>query len=284
MVSKAELEAKRELAKSRHRAVGKKISRLKQTNEVKVGGTKYDPRRELKKLERYNARQLDAYVRELNSFMKRETQFVPDSQRRPMKGDQWKQYKELEKQYNNRATSEYSPLADIPLPHTGMTVGERMSMMTPDHPQAGNPSVNNPYKTVQRKPTNVAGAKKLNDLIKDLKKRLDSRFEAKELKRARDEFSQMMAKINMPDMEKAVNSLTPSDFKNLWYLTSFATDISIMYEVSMALISDKDKPWHSDVFDNAVADAMVQIQWAKNLDKQRKPLAPKQGNRRKRGK
>ena len=251
----------------RHKAAGKKISRLQREKGIQgLSGSANDPRRDPKILKRYTKKQVQAYINELNRFTSRGTQFVPDAQRRPVPGNLWNTYKNLEKQFNKRVDAHFNQVADVYVPRLGMTIRERMAMMTPDHPKAGQSAVHSPYNPPDRRPTNVASRKALERLIGDMKERLKPSWFDKKLNEGRDQFGKMAKIVNDPALEAAVNDLSPQQFDMLWNYTPFASAESLVYEIRMSMLSDKEKPWHTQTLDNALKDMHELVSWAKSVD------------------
>lgn len=263
-----QLDQLRALARARHRAVTGKISRLNRQAGVVVSGTKADPRRNLSKIKRYTASQLRTYINQLDSFNARSTQFVPSANRKPIQVDLWKKYKNLERRYNQRVNEQFEQVKDVFLPAVGQTLGERMAMITPAHRQLTNPAVNAPYRPAEVQSRNVSSEKALRRLIAQKQNQLKVSYRKKLIDDARSQFSKMADIINRRDLADDVANLSDAQFEVLWNYTPFASAIGINYEVIQAMLSNKEKPYHSDSLRNAVASQKSLIEWAKqtNLD------------------
>lgn len=261
-----ELERLRVEARARHRAATRKVSRLKTGRGVNISGTRADPRRDPSRIKSYNSRQLKAYIRDLNQFTDRRVQFVADTRGRPMQASLWRQYKGLEQQYNRVVGERFSRVSDVFLPTSGMTLGERMEMTRPEHPQALSPAVNAPYRPPARQPTNIASERALRQLVRDMKERLKPGHFRKLTKDARQQYEQMTHLTRQSDLDKKVRALTDEQFNVLWNFTPFATAESLKYERAKDLLAGKDKPWQSDVIRNAQESANELVAWASQLD------------------
>jgi len=266
MASREELNQLRAEARRRHRAATRKVSRLKTERGVNLSGSKNDPRRDLGRIKTYNARQLRAYINDLNKFTSRSNQFVADAHGRPVPGSLWQQYKNLERQYNQRVESAFRRVADMPYPGGDWTIGERLASLQPRHPQVLSPAVNSLYNPPRRRPSNVVSERALRRLIGDMKERLKPGYFDKLIKNARDEYSQMSALLHQPDLDKAVANLTDEQFQVLWNYTSFATAESMKYEIAKDLLADKQKPWQTEYREQAIENAWELVQWASTLD------------------
>lgn len=254
------------MARARHRAATRKISRIKADTGLTVSGSKNDPRRELSRVKRYTKSQLRTYIAQLNDFSSRSVQFVPSANRTPIQTDLWKTYKSLEDRYNRRINAQFSKVQDVFLPAVGQTIGERMAMITPAHRQLTNPAVNSPYRPAEMQPRNVASERALKRLIAQKENQLKPSYRKKQVNDARDQFGKMADVINRRDLAHAVSKLSDAQFEVLWNYTPFASAIGINYEVIQAMLSNKEKPYHSDSLRNAVATQKGLIEWARTAD------------------
>lgn len=261
-----ELNELRAMARARHRATTRKISRIKNDTGLTISGSQNDPRRELARIKRYTKSQLRAYIAQLNDFSSRSVQFVPSANRTPIQADLWKTYKSLEGRYNQRVNEQFERVQDVFLPAVGQTIGERMAMITPAHRQLTNPAVNSPYRPAEMQPRNVRDERALKRLIAQKQKQLQPRYRKKLVDDARDQFGKMADIINRRDLAKAVSTLSDAQFEVLWNYTPFASAIGINYEVIQAMLSNKEKPYHSDSLRNAVATQKSLIEWARTAD------------------
>ena len=266
MAGNPELESLRAQARSRHRAATRKISRLLNVHGAEISGTKVDPRRDLAAIKRYNSVQLKAYIRELNAFTSRTTQFVSDAQGRPVASSLWAQYKSLEAQYNARVNREFDTVKDVYMPRWGMTVGERMAATTPDHRQMGSPAVNAPYAPPTRRPSNVASERALKRLIRDLETRLKPNWRNNQISEGRKQFEQLSSIVGDDKLLKAVRGLTNEQFSLLWNFTPFATAASFVYEVAKAHLSGKQRAFHTDAMQQFSKDTHALVEWVSTVN------------------
>jgi len=233
---------------------------------VELSGTKADPRRKPADLKHYTQAQLKTYISQLNQFTSRKTQYVADAARKPMTQSSWAKYKALETAYNQKVADSFAKVADIELTGHGMTIGQRMAMMTPKHRQMTNPAVNSPYMPPERQPHNIATAKALEKLTKDMKKRLKPGWENKQIRAARAEFDAMVKIINEPELSANVKGLTNAQFSVIWNYTGFATQLSLYYDARKLMLSNSELSFQSDNIATAVKDANELIAFAKKLN------------------
>jgi hypothetical protein len=264
MADRWELEQLRALARKRHKAATRKISRLNHAKDVEISGSKFDPRRDLAGLKRYNKAQIMKYIQRLDSFLERGNQFVGDAQKRPIPAKEWQQYKQTERRYNAGVTDLYSDIKNVRLPD-GRTIDERQRTIKADHPLAGNPSVKVPHSPVVREPWNIASPDKLKGLIKDLKYKMTPAYDKKQLAQDREELKKIMAVIKDPELEATINSLSAKQFNVLWNYTTFATAASLMYEIIQAQLTKHDQAWHAKEIRDSFEEATNLVGWAKTI-------------------
>ena len=267
MADRHELERLRALARKRHAAATRKVNRLRNTKDADVAGTKFDPRRDLAGLKRYNTAQVMAYIKRLDSFLDRRNQFVGDARQRPIPvygKNGWKEYQDAQNKYNRLAVGKFDDIRDVRLP-SGMTVGEREATLKSDHPLAGNPSVIKPHAPVVREPRNIAHPDKLKGLIKDLNYKMSKSYDKKQLAQDRDELSKIMAVVKEPGLQAKINSLSARQFNVLWNYTNFATAASFMYAVLQSQMTKGEQPWQAERIRAKFEQAMELVDFASKL-------------------
>ena len=95
-------ELREAVAKARRNAVRKRRRIEKSGNYVALESSKYYPVRPPKVHEKYNRRQLEVYLSNLQEFNSPKTQFVPDHENKPVPIGKWRKYKVVEAEYNRR--------------------------------------------------------------------------------------------------------------------------------------------------------------------------------------
>jgi hypothetical protein len=264
MANRHELEQLRALARKRHQAATRKVKRLSNVRDVDIAGSRFDPRRDLAGLKRYNTAQVMAYIRKLDSFLDRSNQFVGDAKRRPIPIKEWQQYQRIQNQYNQGASAVFDDIKNIRLP-SGMTVGQREATLKSDHPLAGNPSVSKPHAPVVKQPFNIASRDKLKDLIKDLKHKMSASYDKRQLEQDRSELRQIMAVVKDPKLEAKISSLSARQFNVLWNYTNFVTAASFMYEMLRDKMTTGEEPWQAERIRAKFEQAIELVDFASKL-------------------
>lgn len=265
MASAEELRALRAMANRRHRAATRKISRLKSDAGVNVSGSRVDPRRSRTNIKNYTQRQLRSYINQLDNFNSRSNQYVPDVHRNPIPRSQWREYQRLESQYNKNVSQHFSRYRDLPGP-TGMTVGQRMEMMTPKFPYMQDRAVNSPYTPLNRKSTNIGSARALKRLTEDMRDRVKSEHFQGLVKAGRDQFTKMINLLDDPDLKHRVDNLTEKQFDVLWNYTGFPNALSLGYDQNKKLLAGKEKAWTRQVAQQSMSAADELVSWAERVN------------------
>lgn len=279
MASKSEIEELRTVARSRHKAVTAKINRIRKSAEVEVGGSKYDPRRDVAKIGRYNTRQLQDYISQLNGFTDRKTQFVPDAHKKPIPRagvTGWSEYKREERKYNAKVNAAFDKVKHLFNPRSGMTLEARMNKMMASRKQAGNRSVNSAYDPPSRNSRTANGEKGLLKMIQEMKTRNERGWMAKNLQRDRDSFRKMLVKMNVENgaLWKLLDELTPKQFAVVWQYTTLPDALTLNYENYKLLLNDHDAAFNPDQFNDNIEEVGKLLEYGKTLFTDDEPVAP----------
>lgn len=261
-----EIESLRAEIKRLRKAVTRKVYRLKHNADVHLTGTSFDPRRAARSETKYTAPELRSYAQEMSRFLDRGNQFVADRQNRPIPRQEWREYKALESQVRDRVNSYFERVQDLVLPGPSQeTIRQRMAKMVPDHLQMYNPAVNAPYRPPDKQPHQIDNRGALQKMKDSMRKRLEPDYFERHNEAGMDQFIQMAEIINEPDLVEDVRGLNSEQFAILWNYTAFPTAISLQYEAAQKMLSDKERPWHTESQAQAVKDARALTKWAKTL-------------------
>jgi hypothetical protein len=271
----SELDNLRAEVRRRQQAANAKARRLK-AKGIDVSGTSYDPRRDSSKIGRYTRQQLTNYLGELNAFTSRGNQFtrlangfVPTME--------WRAYKQPERSYNQIGKRQYGKVEDMILP-SGQSVGERDASMRPTNPRvrrAAGEAVRRIYEPVNLRPEQVDSPEALRKLTAHRLRQISRNYEPEEINRQRKEMKGMVEKIGDDDIRNATASLTDDQFKILWNYGSFATDLSRDYERIQLLATGGAAAAQDRVHEDARADIIDAVEWAKANVPEKKPSTRK---------
>lgn len=254
----------------RQQAAQRKVARLRRKG-VNISGTPYDVRRNPENIGRYNSRQLQSYLNQLNSFVDRRTSFVGGVEGMPIPREKWQQYKRVEKAYRKRAEAHYETVKDTFIPQSGLTV-EGFDKKIRRKREPGKGGVPRPMELFSdRMPYEVLDEKKLARLQKNLEKKLQADYLPKEVKRSRKKMLQAVAEFGDKELTDLAKSLTDEQVDTLWNYTDAPRDIFSGYHYMRLLSAGKADEAQANIHEDAAYETKVWLQWAKEL--------PPRGNR-----
>lgn len=268
MARNSNLERLRAEVLARHTAANRKVSRLRREKGVEVEGTSHDIRRDISKVKRYNTAQLNSYLKQLNSFTDRSTQFVAGKQGAPIPIQKWRAYEKVERKYNELVRSHDSQFGDTFVPTSGMTIAQRAAMMTPDKVVAHGTATAKPYSVLSRKPNRIKDAEALEKLRKDVEKKLSPDYLDKRIKQSRREMRDMLKVIGAPDLQAQADKLTDYQFNILWNYGGFAEAISASYAIVTSKNEKGEARWHASMFEDRGRDAKQLLDWGGSIPRE----------------
>lgn len=242
----------RKMVRARQRAANNKVSRYK-ANNVNIGKSEHDPRRNLKTIDKYNKTQLKSYLKQLNSFVDRSTQFVRGARGVPLSRDVFNTYKGTESRYNSHFKDEFEKVRDITMPGKGLSFGERHDMILPKEKslRAGTSK----YFGKDRVSSGFTSDKALKTAMRHLKKSMKPGVTPDvEIKRRRN-FEDLLRFANRQDVlyeviggvsidkdgkETKHDGLTNEEFYILWEYDSVIQNIVEEYYIVKELLSDEE--------------------------------------------
>ena len=232
------------VTRARRNAVRKKRRIEKGDNYVRLDGSKYYPVRPPKIHEKYNRKQLEVYLSNLQEFNSPRTQFVPDHENNPIPMSKWRSYKAAEDAYNDRVDSFSVKFDDkVRLKRTEVKPSQIHRMANPDH-MAGNASSNGAKRKYVRQPHQIRGEQKLDKLTKRLQDELTDKRFRKELGTnwltVRD-ILYRYADDNGDDIVDLFMSLSAEQFEYFWHFSpAHVHEFFLWYETVKALDEGRD--------------------------------------------
>jgi len=260
------LKVLRAQVKARQLAANRKIRRLTDDKGVQIAGTKFDPRKEAKVIDRLTGVQLEAQLARLNTFMDRKTQFVAGAHGVPMTKKQWERAASVQRRANTVKERMRDKFANVFVDETGMTIAERQEKINNKRKLAGNPSVQQPWNPTTYQAKNITSEKALKRIEEQLMKQTSMQYEQQQYKDAKKQYYQIMRPVKNNKLIKLVRTLSPDQFTAMWFGTPFADAFSMAYEMAMALMRDDEKAFHSDQMHASIEEAIRLAKWAKGLN------------------
>lgn len=233
-----------------HKNATRKVSRLNNKG-VKVGGTRNDPRENLKDVRNMSTRELREYRQRLGVFNSRDTAFAPGVKGKALDASKFREYKRLEALYNKNLKSRIEQFGDVKIPGNDLTVSERYQRMIPKGRSiGGGTSRFHPY---DRSSKGFPNDKAIDKAIEDMEKRMVPGFIAQQDQKIRENFMKLMEYSDRPDVLEAAAALTPEQFEVLWNFDNLVSNAAENYQIMLDLLSAKadatDREAANDIYD-----------------------------------
>lgn len=249
----------RDQVRRAHQNATRKVSRIR-AKGVEIGGTSADPRRAIKNVGRYTEKQLRAYLRELDQFRSRSVQYLPAaSPQNRISAAAWREYKKLEREYNEIANRSQKQRDDVFLPSHGMTIGDRDDLMRSMSPRAG--GQRRPLDPIVREHKNIRDDKALQVLIRDMRKRVKPSYERSVVRQQKANAIVLAGESGSQRFASGVKGLTQKQFNILWNYTDFATMLSHYYETRNA----ESTEWIAKTRKDMGSSIDELLSWAKTI-------------------
>ena len=220
----------------------RKLARLRREKGV-TDFEGIDPRVSRETLKRYTTKQTLSYIARVKAFTSRRTQYVGDSQGKPMSGEAFRRYKRAEAKVNAARTALRDSIAGVKLPDSEMTVGQHMQLFGTDETRPHmltNANVNN----MNRSPRNFMSQAAMEKIMKRLEREASSQGRASMVRDWREQAERMIDDIGNKGVAKTLKNLTDKQFETLWVGTGFVSSFVSWYDMqqkglmSQALIDD----------------------------------------------
>jgi len=206
-----------------------------------VADTQFDPRKEKGRAATMRTRDAEAYIRKLQGFISRKTQFLAGAAG-PLPVKAWNKFNQGQHALQEKRAIDLSPFANERLPgppSATETVGQRQEKIRTKHPTA----LNQVFTPPVLKPFNVKDLDSLTKLTKANAKRMTKKWAKAEHERAQNELKQIVAVFRDAGISNDVQGLSYGQFDMLWNLTAFADKASLAYHsIQSKYAADQEIP------------------------------------------
>lgn len=260
------------IAIQKHKAATRKVSRAKAATGVELTGSTHDPRQELAQIRQASPRELSAYVRNLEKFLDRGTQFVPDAHNKPIPRTTWDKVQKSEAKKNAFVAKFYDEFKDVYIDPAGQTVDQRMAAVTPLHAHMGQRTTDSPYKKATRKSTSIYGEAGAKRLIEHNLKQGTLRHEKETLNNHRRGIMKMLDQVGDIEKMEQVAKLTQRQWAILWKYTPFAANIKVPYDHYKDSMAGNKGVINSDMVATDLSVAGEYLDWVSRKDENGKNI------------
>lgn len=263
MASNDDVKRLREQVRKRRAAATAKIARMRRNNGIDLSGTEIDPRRAIKNPSRYNAKQLNTYLSELNGFMSREVNFTPDAKGRPLRTSRAREHDRLQRRVEKLRKEREAVLGNIKIAGTGLTVEQRKATL---HPTAAGSVVNSMFPAENRKASDMNGEAGLEKSIARMQEMLSPDYTAKRIKAGREQLDQIFEVIGMSDLTDMASKLNDFQFDVLFNESGFMRRAALTYDLLQRKMQvDSLDRGREAVLEKSSDDLRELLEWAGSL-------------------
>lgn len=237
---KQELAPKRQEAKQARQLAMRKAARIRREQGVESLG-KFEPNiPSLDQLNRYNEKQLDAFMQRSEDFRSRDVQYIAIGKDKTLVPQQeWTRFDRIQQRQRRQARDAFRQFEDVFIPSLNQTIGQRASEIKGPHQQQLEPLYGRPRTDLT--PDQVQSP----EALKTLGDNAQALNYGTEQKRTRDlamkALDQMQPYFDRADDESLmsqIRDLTDDQFYALWAIRDFADDLGRYYFSLKSIQSD----------------------------------------------
>lgn len=265
----------------RQKAVNAKMSRLKKQGVV-IAGSEHDVRRNPANVGRYNSRQLQTYLGDLNQFMKRTNQFVGGLEGTPIRKGVWERFKAQEAEFEQFVTKHYDSLADTFVDTSGATIREFDSEIRArrERGKGGVPRPLEFFSPVQQQ--GVVSEKALEKIRAGMVEKLKPGFVPKVTQKARFSMLQAVESFGDESLSEKINALTDEQIDTLFNYTDAPRDLFSAYRNQKLFSQGKRDEVDMQTLESDKEEVNIWLDWAASLPPRENGSTENEGSPRRR--
>lgn len=254
----------------RQKAANAKIARLRRKG-VQLTGSEFDVRRDPSRVARYNSRQLQSYLGQLNEFTSRRQQFVAGSEGVPIPAHVYNHAQRVAREYNAYVREREAPLMGIDIPQSGMTVGEFQRDVVGSRKRGKGARNERPLSIEQREAFEFVNADRVRDWQANLQKKMRPNYMNERIEKQRYVMLQAVSAFGDKEMTELAKGLTDDQLDVMWNYTDAPRDTFSGYHILQLFGSGKADEAQANIHDDATHETREWLRWASKL--------PARGNR-----
>lgn len=254
----------RRVAQRRAQAAGRKIERLRASGII-VSGSEFDPRRDAAKVARYNSRQVNAYIRNLENFTKN-AQFVPSAGGKAIPVAAAARFERTKARFNTYVDKYRESFKDLVVDladgSAPLTVEQKNKIGSDDWKTfAKGRSAQRPLAHSESEIENIEGIDKLRKLEQFMRDKMKADYLPSRIERGREEAKKMVAQLNNPELQAEIDKLNDFQFGVAWHELGLADSLSQTYWTVM----NADNADAAKMQDAAMGDTRKLVKWAQGI-------------------
>lgn len=248
-------------ARRREAAARRKIRRNAVEKGVHIEPTQFNPLRDRPAVNTMNSRQLRSYLKRLNKFTSRSTQFEAGVDGAPLPRDMVREYQRLERRRNQQVGKHVATMSDVFIEPQGMTVAQREETILASSMNilraGGNPQYR-PYDYIQRDIEGIPDANALRKLTAQIRRQSSKDFAHAAAAAQRRNHIEFLERHGAKAQAAAVRKLSVRQFDLLQNYTNYANLNQYRYLKPGGDGSDR----YDSVAETAEDDITALIDWA----------------------
>lgn len=244
--------------KKRIQAVNNKIKRIQNTTGAKVSGSEFDPRRKKGIENKYNVKQMQSYLAELNDFMRRGNQFISGRRGAPLPRGEVSLMQQRQARAEQARKAHDAAIGNLMTP-MGMPYREASEAVSVT---AGSARYG-PYIVYNFRPQDITNAESLRKLSNKILKQTLTSYLKENLESGRESAIKALMFMGERKMAEDIASLSDYQFDAFWNGTNSAELIFFKYaEEKISDEASSKERWQSRVANEQFADVVGYIDWA----------------------
>lgn len=269
--------ALREQARKLERNAGKKISRLRNSeNPVELSGTQFDVRRGAGNLSTMRSRDLERHINRLSEFNSRKSRFM-QTETGPAGPDVVNKFLKAQNKVNRDRRAKMDQFGDVKMPNSDENMRQKWAVKEVAQRRMSDPSANNPFREVDKLGIKYATPDAIARMADKFERQARPNYGNEERERNRQTLDKILARVHMPELEALVHnqydeegnlihSMSDEAFDLMWFNPDFMTGQGLIYAQTIARDKGEMSAGQIEVMDQTLetetSEAITIAQWA----------------------
>lgn len=263
----------------RQKAANAKIARLRRKG-VQLAGSEFDVRRDPGKVARYNSKQLQSYLGQLNEFTHRRNQFVALSEGVPARAHVYNHAQRIAAEYNAFVQEHESAILGTKLPSVASgnpaleaaksTIGDFQQNIAGKRAR-GKGGVSRPLNIEERNAFEFVSEARIQDWQNSLRQKMRPGYMSERIEKQRYQMLQAVSNFGDTELMEMAKNLNDEQLDTLWNYTDAPRDLFSGYHMHQLMSANKADSTAESIHEDATYETREWLQWAANL--------PARGNR-----
>lgn len=250
----------------RRKAAQSKIARLRRKG-VRLEGSQFDVRRDPHRVGRYNSRQLQSYLGELNEFTQRRVQFVPGVEGTPIRAHVFKHAQRTANEYNAMVQKHEQDVSNIFIPKAGMTAGEFMRDVVGTRKRGKGGKVR-PLTVEARNSFEFVSEDKIMKWRESMERKMRPNYLNDSIEKQKYKMYELIDHFGDDKLSEIAKSLSSEQVNVLWNYTDAPRDMFNSYYMARLTSTGKADDTFARIDEDSTSDVKDWLEWASNLSPQ----------------